>query len=427
MKISYIYDSGIFTMIFHPEKGEGLDSTQKVKLGNKKCTSYLPKDLNIRSIHPDVLALVALLIVYPYLKSQIILPIGVSQVFHNEVKKTTGMNILPVNPSLKPRKAPADSIPGLAYSGGVDSTACLAIMPPNTCSVYHDRTFIKGEVFNKEAAQYACRSLKQSGRSIYMVKSDFDYVRSPKGYAVEMSTAIPALLLSDYLRFDSIAIGTTLEYFIDHFQYYNKRTYSIKWDKLFRIVDIHLNQPTAGISEIGNYIIASHSPYGRFAESCMSGSAGKPCMNCFKCFRKQLTKMVLQKQSVSDELLDRLFRIRGARAKLEKFPIFFENVITYITANYHGNHPLMNMLKKKTRGNITDVKWMEKWHSPSLKWIPRKYQDEIKKNIMKHLSVMSAEDETRMAKWQNDFEHVLHSPVIKKYHSEFVHAVRKLN
>lgn len=429
MKVDYITNSNssscVFSMIFHPQNDEGVDSTQKVKMGNKKCTTYLPKDCNIQSLHPDVLGLVTLLIIYPYTKSQIIVPLGVSQTFHNEVKKVTGINLLPINAKLKPRKSPAHSIPALAYSGGIDSTACLTIMPSNTCSVFHDRSFNKGAMHNQDAAHHACQSLKQSGRNIHMIKSDFDNVRSPKGFAVEMSTTIPALLLSDYIGFDSIALGTTLEYFIDHFQYYEKRTYSIKWDNLFRAVDIHLNQPTAGISEIGNYKIVLSSPFGQLAESCTSGSVGKPCMNCFKCFRKQLTKMMLQEHPVNNELLDRLFRIKGARAKLEKFPIFFENVITYITANYDGNHPLMNLLKRKTRGNSTDVRWMEKWYSPSQEFIPLKYRTEIKRNIIKYLEVMTVEDETKMTKWQRDFEQVLSSPVIKKYHSEFVHAARK--
>ncbi|MGM1048177.1 MAG: DUF6395 domain-containing protein [Bacillota bacterium] len=425
MKVEYKYNSGVLKLSFYPEKGECEDSTQKLKMGTSVCTTFLPKDWKIESLHPDILGLVTILIVFPYTKSQIILPKAVSQIFHNEVKKATGISILPVNAALKARKASSHFIPALAYSGGIDSTACLTIMPSNTCSVFHDRTYNKEDVYNNSAARHACKLLQQSGREIYMIKSDFDKVRSPNGFAVEMSTAIPALLLSDYIGFDGIAVGTTLEYFIDYSRYYEKRTYSIAWENLFQAVQVNLIQPTAGISEVGNYKIVLNSPYSQFAESCMSGSVGKPCMKCFKCFRKQLLKMALQKKAVSNEMLNDFFSIRGVRNKLEKFPIFFENVITYITANYHGNHQLMNMLKKKTRGDVTDVSWMEKWYSSSLKIIPVQYQAEIRKNIKKHLNVMTVEDEKTIKQWQSDFNQVLTSPEIKKFHSKFVHTVRK--
>lgn len=427
MKVEYNYSPGVFTMTFYPEEGEGVDVTQKVTMGNKVCTTYLPKDLNIKLIHPDVLGLITLLIVYPFTKIQLSLPMGVSQAFHDEVKKVAQISVLPVNEKLKPRKAPVHSRPALAYSGGIDSTACLMIMPANTCAVFHERTLLKGERFNQFAAIHACKSLKKLGRSISMIKSDFDYVRQPKGFAVELSTTIPALFLSEHKGFDSVALGTTLEYFIDHSRYYERRTYSVKWDNLFHAVDIQLTQPTAGISEVGNYKIVLNSPYAKFAEACMFGSVGKPCMNCVKCFSKQLVKMTLQKKPVSNELLDRLFKIRKAQAKLEKFPVFFENVITYITANYRGNHGLMILLKRKTRGNSTDVSWMEKWYSPNRKYIPLKYRSEMKRNIVKHLAVMTVEDETKMKKWERDFTEVLSSPVIKKHHSRFVHAIRSLN
>jgi hypothetical protein len=424
MKVEYRFAAGLLGMNFHPEEGEGTDSSQKVKMGNRKCTTYLPDGLNLRTLHPDVLGLVALLIAYPYTKSKMTLSYGVSQAFHNEVKKTTNISMLPIDTELKPRKANAKSVPALAYSGGIDCTACLVVMPSNTCCVFHERTYPKGHAHNMKAAIHACKSLQQSGRKVYRIRSDFDDVRDPKGFAVEMSTAIPALLLSDFLKFDSVAVGTHLEYFIDHSRYYENRTYSIKWENLFRAVDIQLNQPMGGVTSIGTYRIAMKSPYIRFAESCTSGSVGKPCMKCFKCFRKQLIKLTLQKKPVSDAWLDQCFLTKGIRDKLQKFPVFFENVMTYNTAHYSGNHPLMILLKRKTRGDITDVSWMEKWHRPSGKLIPNRYRTEIAKNIKRYLKVMTDEDEKKVAKWQRDFERLPEMHAIKKHHSAFVNAIR---
>lgn len=381
--------------------------------------------MDSKALHPDILALMALLIVYPYTRSKIILPIGISQAFHQEVFKATQIQMVPVNARLQPRKAPADAIPALAYSGGIDSTACLALMPPNTCCVFHERQFDPNERYNKEAAYQACLFLRQLGRQVYTIQSDFDYVRNPKGFAVEMSTTIPALLLADFLGFDSVAIGTTLEYFVDYSQFYKQRTYGVDWEPLFRVVDLQLIQPTAGLSEIVNYKIVLKTPYAEVAESCMCGAVGKPCLKCYKCFRKQIAKSILLGEEISEKLLDEMFKVKGIHGKLEKLPVFFENMITYITAHYRQNHRLMNLLKQKTRGDLRDVSWMDKWYSPHKKYIPAKYLPKIKRAILKHTTAMTAEDKANMACWQRDFSDEKQLAAIKKRHSAFVHAIRK--
>lgn len=121
-------------------------------------------------------------------------------------------------------------------------------------------------------------------------------------------------------------------------------------------------------------------------------------------------------------LLDRLFKIREARIRLVKLPLHFENVTTYVTAHYHGNHRLMNLLKKKTRGDALDVSWMEKWYSPAKDLFPIKYRDMIESNITKYLDVMTIENEDTLKNW-NHLKESIHS---KRYHREFVTALKNL-
>lgn len=285
MRVKYKCNHGFLNISFYPEANEGVDYTGKVKMGRHSCKVLVPVDWTLESCHPDVLALAIILMIYPFTKSRIELPIGVSQAFHDQFKISTQKEILPIDKGLQPRKAPKNSVPGLAYSGGVDSTAVLTLLPHNACCIFLDRIQSDNErLYNKEAAYYACESLRKLGRQVYMMKSNFEYIRQPKGFAVEMSTTIPALLLSDYIGLDSIALGITLEdsTFLEFTRFFAERLNFTKWESVFELVDMPLNQATRGISEIGNYKIAMNSPYGKFAQSCMRGRIQKPCMNCYK-------------------------------------------------------------------------------------------------------------------------------------------------
>ncbi|HSQ37971.1 MAG TPA: hypothetical protein VLS92_08770, partial [Acidimicrobiia bacterium] len=47
----------------------------------------------------------------------------------------------PIDPALDPRPIPAQGTPALAYSGGVDSTAALALLPADAEPVHQLRVF----------------------------------------------------------------------------------------------------------------------------------------------------------------------------------------------------------------------------------------------------------------------------------------------
>src|SRR5690606_29497037 len=111
--------------------------------------------------------LIIILIVYPFVDEKIEVPIGVSQEFHDLFKEETQKSIYPVDKSLKPRHAPQDSIPGLAYSGGVDSTAALTLLPETTTCFFLDRILPPDEkdlkLYNKAAIYSTYEQLREKG------------------------------------------------------------------------------------------------------------------------------------------------------------------------------------------------------------------------------------------------------------------------
>ncbi|MFM9281220.1 DUF6395 domain-containing protein [Paenibacillus jiagnxiensis] len=403
MQIEYRCTKGLLEYHFH--LGHDDLSKSGIKMGEASCEIHMPPDWDIDKVHPDVIALASILIIYPFAGSRIELPHGVSQSFHDLFKRTTKKEILPVDPNLTPRKAPHHSVPALAFSGGIDSTAALLLLPGDSCVIFLERItpLHQKTIYNKEAALLACNTLHKEGRNVYIIKSNLEYVREPVGFPVDIANAVPGLLLSDYVGLDSVAWGTVMDstYQVSHLKFadYSQRLHFIRWGKLFELVGMPFNQVTGGICEVGTSIIVKNSSYRTIARSCMRGTAKMPCGTCWKCFRKGLLDRVLDGSTPSHTEFDRFFSLPHIKRTLNMFPIHSENIITYITAHYDGDHPIMNKLKKRTRGDTLPVKWMEKWYQPSIRLLPEKYRRSVEKQITKRLDVMNSEDERQAESW----------------------------
>src|SRR5699024_12842390 len=79
-------------------------------------------------------------------------------------------------------------------------------------------------------------------------------------------------------------------------------------------------------------------------------------------------------------------------------PVYFENVLAYITAHYNGSHKEMLALKKKTRGDILKVDWTTKYYYKSQEFLAPKYRNHVKKEIYKYVKHMSTHDIKSMKK-----------------------------
>lgn len=399
--------NGVLELEFTPEEDDSViqhvfsnifKRTHIVEMASNQCEIHLPSDWTIDAVHPDVFALAIMSIIYPFCGSTIRLPQGVSKHFHDQVVQLTDIKVLPVNDNLSPRTAPSNAVPALSYSGGVDSTAAVVLLPADTHLFYIDRMFPKGvkPQLNQEAAYYACDSMAEMGKNAHKIKTDLAFVRKPVGFSTFLSDAVPALLLADYYGFDSIANGHTLEegYQIGHLGYKDCRDTKIgkPWQSLLESIDMPYTLPTVGLSEPSTTRIVMESPYHEFAQSCVRGQVKQPCMNCYHCFRKNLLEKVLSNSPLEDHYLDKLFYIKGVKNILKTPHLHYGNVLSFITANYNGSHKEMLELKEKTRGDILDVDWMRKWFPKSQEFLAPKYRNDVIKNIHKYVEPMNAED-----------------------------------
>lgn len=414
MRIQYKCQDGHLEMLFYPNEDEGIfinkEKTKTILMNNHSCKFILPKDWTLDHVHPDILALATILIIYPFSKKHIELSIGVSSYFADICKKIIKKEISPVDTHLSPRVASHDAKMALAYSGGVDSTAALLLLPDNTSLFFVDRIIPDHltSVYNKESAYYAYDTLKNEGRSIYIAATNFEYVRNPVGFPVDLACCIPALLLSDYDNIDSIATGMILEsaYGIGHenFKDYPSTWHYSVWGTLFKAVDLPLSLVTSGLSEVTTSHIVSHSKYANIAQSCMRAKDKKPCMKCPKCIRKIMLDQTLAYGQIDDKLLQHFFSLSFAPDFFASGTMHHQDVMTYITSHYHGNYEPMLLFKRRMGGDIMNVDFLERWYSPSLAVVKEKYHDFVKKRILTYIEPMTPGECQEVASWDlSDF------------------------
>ena len=409
MKVSVAYLEPNLEFKIHLDEDDRINPSEKFSLNQKKFSFTLPSEFDFEKIHPDHLALVCLLVCQPFVGKRLECPKPVSKAFAEIANKKTRYDIVNIDENLEPWQPHPNSRPALAFSGGADSTAALSLLPSDTAPIFLDRPSLNSRtLYDRDAAHKACKSLIEIGYEVKMITSDLEYVRNPVGFPIDVANAAPSILLAELMEFDAIAFGTILEstYGIGHEKYrdYPHGNHYQYWGGLFSAAGLPFLQVVSGVSEVGTAIINRNSPIGEYAHSCMRGKWQKPCRKCWKCFRKLLLESAITGTTLTDSEYEELFSIPEAARHLSSFPIKHENVLTYITSKYpteevENINLYMDLLKKRVRGDKMETSWMEKYYSPMIEVIPKKYQQELLQKLNRFLSPMSEEEQKNVEEW----------------------------
>ncbi len=281
--------------------------------------------------------------------------------------------------------------PGLAFSGGIDSAAALALMPSSTVLVYNERSGIEGILDHTNALRFFDH-LKSEGREVIRVRSNHESIRTRDGkmpgFSTDYACAVQVILLADYFGFDSIGTGMPLEnsYLWHGYKY---RNFSDSWfwnhyGEMFNQVGLHLYQPVAGCSEIVNLEIVKKVGYEGWAQSCLrSKKGGEVCSRCWKCFRK-------------NSLLGTPFEYTGEiETFLQKRPLKQAASTLYAIQKNGISKNGVNVVEKiKDIGHLLEInfEWMERYYLPSLELLPPRYKDFTKKKLDSFCSQMTKRD-----------------------------------
>jgi len=388
MRVSWRQRGDRLEFQFNPEPGDD-PARGAVPMFRHHFRVEMPSGWDADRTHPDLLATAAFLAARPFVGEGIRFPVGISERLARALPTPAG----PVDPGLDARPLPGQGVPALAYSGGIDSTAALVLLPPAAEAVHllrqtprllaaggSARRFLVARrrrlhlKYRPEAALYAVEGIRRMGRTALVVPCDIEFLNLPIGFPVDIANAVPALLLADLRGYDSIAFGTVMEsaYSVGRARFadYRKRQHFLQYGPVLEAIGMPLHQVTAGISEVGTTRIVSASPYAPVAQSCVRGQPGQPCLNCYKCFRKTLLAAAVAGDEIDPALADRLARIPEAQAQMRRPWMKHENVLAYATRHYRGGHRVLRLLRRRVRGDSLRVRWMERWYPPAGELLP---------------------------------------------------------
>ena len=383
---------------------------EKFSMGAKEATltSY---EHNLEDIHPDLLALCSILICSPFVGNELRLGFSPSKLFMEEANSILSRYSLVSDcndPPAEQRNLVSNPFPGLAFSGGVDSTAAISVMPGSTVPVFMNRPLSSGSLYDPDAAHESCSILKGLGYDVQIIDCDLEYVRDPVGFPTDVANSVPAIILADKLGLGSISFGTVLEsaYGTGHekFRDYTNGSHWNFYSTLFRAAGIPMSLPIAGVSEVGTSIIAHKAPVGMVAQSCIRGKWKEPCMKCWKCFRKSLLGSALGHITLTEKEMAGLMVSSEVRGKLSSLPISHENVVAYaINRTDNSNSKEIEALRKRVSG-LGKLSLLSKWYSPSKDLIPERWRLECCKKIQRFLPTMSPDEESSVENWSmSDF------------------------
>ena len=392
MDVEFTQRGDKIKILFNRDKYDGVYN-QKIHMQSDLVTCSIGKEFSLDDIHNDHLALAALLIGNPFIGEEISFNIPLSKRFYETTKRITKFSVNKPTEFIEPYRRKKNSRPGLAFSGGADSTAALLLMPKNTLAVFMDRPLKTGKsLYNKSAAYATIDHAISEGYDVRKIGCDLEYIRSPIGFPTDLAPSVPLLLMAAKENLDSVAFGTVLEsaFRVGHetCRDYKKSGHYRVWGGLFAAAGLRINLPVAGISEVGTSYIVMNSSFYDYTRSCIRGEFPKSCQNCWKCFRKTLVDKRLKKDPVDDADMAKWLTVKEVKHKLKTNPISHENVLSWGLQGDNSSGETTQLLINRMEGSVRNMEFLFSWYSPAIDVVPPEYRDQTESKILNYLDKM---------------------------------------
>lgn len=398
MHISASQQSNIVTFSLYPEETDRR-TFRNASLVGDSASFCMPRDFDLRKVHPDLVGLASLIVAMPWVVKEISFETPVSSRFAEVVESNFKRKVLTSSYAITSREP--GRRPGLSFSAGVDSTACLQILPEDSVPVFSHRVGKSKQpkgLYNDAAPVHAVKEIEKTGRQIFQIDSDLEYLRDPVGFPVDPSPGVPLVLMGDYLDLDSIAFGTISEAAYrtgtEHFIDYSERSVFRMWAEVFAAAGVSYFNVVAPMSEMCTMRLSRASEFGHLAQPCVRGQVGKPCGLCVKCFRKAITEASLNGKWPNDKEMAAYFASRPINSYLKKVPIRLELILSDALSRYDGNEPRLLALKRRLAPEMNDTSFLHGWYEPGMRaMVPEKYYEDTVARINKHIPMMTREQE----------------------------------
>ncbi len=251
-------------------------------------------DYPVRSIHPDLLGLLCLIIFYPFIGRRVVFPLPVSPRLEQAFRKPRferQFHFANVDPGLE---VYAGSKLAISGGGGVDSGA-VRVMFPEAFVVHEAHLRRNGTLVPSRVHKIVQGYGPEHGR---VVTSNQRYISSPRGWHAWPCCAVTALLLATDYDFGLILTGQVLEdSLLDAGGRYNHRfsrrrsegTTGNYWQSAFNEIGLPMFSPVCGASGCLTMQLALDLVRAGQVFSCMARDGGA-CGACPKCFRKDVMR-----------------------------------------------------------------------------------------------------------------------------------------
>jgi len=273
---------------------------------------------------------------------------------------------------------------GLSYSGGVDSTAAMCLMPEDTILFYLERNF--ESMIHHTNAHRILSHLEKEGRHVVSIQSNHEKIRTfhnkNPGFSTDYACMAHLILVADYFDLDAAGTGMPLEntYFFHGIRIrdFKESGFWKRYEPIFSYLGIPIYQPVAGCSEIVNNTIVNKSGYEGLATSCLRSTIpGETCDSCWKCFRKNIFNNL--KWEMSPEI----------STFLTKRPLK-QGIATLLALQML--HKLNRQLPDEVDDLIPlmskDLGFLNKYWGQSIDLLPRKYQKITKEKLSQMIPEM---------------------------------------
>lgn len=266
---------------------------------------------------------------------------------------------------------------GVAYSGGIDSTAALKLLPDPI--PIHTEVARPGGLHKLDNERLAVAEV--GGMTVVSNCDELPMLfGAPRGHYGLPGFTVTAVLLADHLGLRTIADGNVVDtvYLLGpggHGTLYNPQD-PTKLLAMFARAGLQYCSPVGGVSEVTTDRLARDVPH---AMGCMRGEHGEPCNACIKCYRKRALRGTPIPTSPAVE------------KALARDPIRMLGGLLWARDHVGLSHPRID-------GLVKDISWVDKWYPRSIEMIPEDLRPYFLERLA-HYGIAPLEDATGLEAW----------------------------
>ncbi|MGB0284892.1 MAG: DUF6395 domain-containing protein [Candidatus Poseidoniaceae archaeon] len=180
---------------------------------------------------------------------------------------------------------------GLAFSGGIDSTAAMLLLPDDAVLAYHRRSY--KSLLKHHGVTRLFRHLKKSGRKVHSIPSNHEILRQhhglSNGFSTDVASAVHLILTADHFDLGGIAFGMPIDNtYLWHghrWRDFSASGWWRQWAPLMSSVGLDIVLPIGGISQASTVRLVQEAGLGDVVSSCLRAPF-PGCGRCWKCFHK---------------------------------------------------------------------------------------------------------------------------------------------